>query len=302
MFRFCLLFGLVFLAGCHTLPRSRPLIAVEKLPALPKLALLEPGVEFAEVKLPRTDERKSKLYVYLPEKRPAGKLPCVLIAAAGGTLFTGTTLGEGSRPEHLPYVRAGFAVVAYEQDGAVAEKPSNREVYRGAQDFLDADFGMRNTTIAFDYAIHRLKVDPKRIYVAGHSSAATMALNAAARSSFKGCIAYAPCVDLNARVGRVLPLIDRKIPGFRQSLLTYSSPDNPMQRENLKCPVFLFHARDDSNLPFALTERYAKILQKTNPSVTFAAADSGDHYDSMIEQGIPAGIRWLKEIDKKASK
>jgi dipeptidyl aminopeptidase/acylaminoacyl peptidase len=302
MFRFCLLFGLVLLVGCRPTPRSRPLIAIEKLPALPKLASIEPGIEFAEVKLPRTDERKSKLYVYLPEKRPAGKLPCVLVAAAGGTLFTGTTLGEGSRPEHLPYVREGFAVIAYEQDGDIAENPSNREVIRGAQDFLDADFGMRNTTIAYNYAIHRLNIDPKRIYTAGHSSAATMALNAAARGSFKACIAYAPCVDINSRVGEVLPLINRKIPGFRQALLTYSSPDSPMQRKNLKCPVLLFHARDDSNLPFELTEQYAKTLRKTNPNVTFVGADSGDHYDSMIEQGIPAGIRWLKEIDKKASK
>ncbi len=288
--------------GCHQTPRSRPLIAIETLPTLPKLALLEPGVEFAEIKLPRTDERKSKLWVYLPEKRPAGGLGCVLIAPAGGTLLTGTTVGEGSRPEHLPYVRAGFAVIAYDVDGDIADKPSDGEVIRGAQDFLDADFGLRNTQFAYDYAVHRLKINPKRIYTAGHSSAATIALQAAPRVGAKACIAYAPCVDLNARVGKVLPLIDRKIPGFRQALLHYSSPDNIVNRENLRCPVFLFHARDDSNLPFNLTERYAKTLQKTNPSVTFVAADLGDHYDSMIEQGIPAGIRWLKEIDRKASK
>ncbi|MES2707882.1 MAG: hypothetical protein V4726_14920 [Verrucomicrobiota bacterium] len=28
---------------------------------------------------------------------------------------------------------------------------------------------------------------------------------------------------------------------------------------------------------------------------------NGDHYDSMIEKGIPAGIAWLKKLDKKVA-
>jgi hypothetical protein len=34
------------------------------------------------------------------------------IAHAGALLYHGITLAEGDRPEHLPYVRAGFAIIA----------------------------------------------------------------------------------------------------------------------------------------------------------------------------------------------
>lgn len=304
MSRFLLLvLGILFLlSGCRSQSASNPVIPSEKLPALPALQTLEPGIQFTEVPLPRTDGRKSKLWVYLPQKRSANqKLPCVLIAGAGSSLFWGMGLGAGDRPEHLPYVREGFAVIAYELDGAVAENPGDKEIVRGAKDFQSARFGITNTEVALQYAINRLPVDPRRVYVAGHSSAATLALQVAA-SDLKGisaCMAYAPCVDLQARIGEPLSELDRLIPGIQKELLSLS-PDQNVARVHM--PVLVFHARDDSNLPFAITERYAQALHAMNPLNAFVAADSGDHYDSMIEKGIPAGTRWLKDIDTKLSK
>ncbi|MGC4046367.1 MAG: alpha/beta fold hydrolase [Armatimonas sp.] len=303
MIRFLLLvIGILLLGGCRSQPPSHPGIPVEKLPALPSLRTLEPGIQFAEVPLPRTDGRKSKLWVYLPEKRPANqKLPCVLIAGAGSSLFWGMGLGDGDRPEHLPYVREGFAVVAYELDGAVSEKQGNKEVIQGAKDFQHARFGIINAQVAMQYATTRLPVDPKRVYVAGHSSAATLALQIAT-SDLKGisaCIAYAPCVDLKTRIGEPIRQVDRFVPGIESNLLALSPDQNVMR---IRMPTFVFHARDDSNLPFAVTEHYARALQVQNPLNAFVAADSGDHYDSMIEKGVPAGIRWLKGIDAKLAK
>ena len=58
------------------------------------------------------------MYLYLPPGEHAPKsLPCVLIAPAGSTLLAGMGLGEGDEPEHIPYVKAGCAVLSYELDG-----------------------------------------------------------------------------------------------------------------------------------------------------------------------------------------
>ena len=92
---------------------------------------LEPGVEFHEIVLrPRPGQhpgpgRNSKLWLYLPEGKHEDKsLSCVLIAPAGSTLLTGMKLENGDRAEHVPYVRAGFAVLSFELDGGVPASPT----------------------------------------------------------------------------------------------------------------------------------------------------------------------------------
>ena len=57
-------------------------------------------------------------WYYRPEQA-TGKLALVLVPPAGSTLFTGMDLGDGDRPEHYPYARAGFAVASFEIDGHV---------------------------------------------------------------------------------------------------------------------------------------------------------------------------------------
>jgi hypothetical protein len=44
-----------------------------------------------------------------------------MIAGAGSSLITRMDPGDGDRPEHLPHVRAGFAALADELDGALPE-------------------------------------------------------------------------------------------------------------------------------------------------------------------------------------
>lgn len=45
---------------------------------------------------------------------------------------------------------------------------------------------------------------------------------------------------------------------------------------------------------------YAARVKAAGKPVDYKEVPDGDHYDSMIEQGIPAGIAWLKKLDKKA--
>lgn len=239
------------------------------------------------------------VWIYLPEKPAAEKLPCVLVAPAGSRLFHGMSLAEGDRAEHLPYVRQGFAVIAYELDGPMPEEPRGADAIAAAKAFKDSKAGLTNAQAALDYALAKVpQIDPNRIFIAGHSSAATHALlMAASDSRIKGCIAYAPAIDVPQRVGpRNLNPLGKGIEGFDE-FIKWSSPSNHVK--DVKCPVLLFYAADDDVISIPDIERFGEDLKKSNRDVTVMAADKGGHYDAMIKEGIPVGILWLKSHTKK---
>ena len=109
------------------------------------------------------------------------------------------------------------------------------------------------------------QVDAKRVYTAGHSSAGVAALLVAEHEpAIKGCAAFAPAIDLAKRFGarevRQLQTI-----GLGDLVVRYSPKNNEAK---LNCPVLLFHARDDSNVPVADTEAAAARLKALGKSVT----------------------------------
>lgn len=264
-------------------------------PTLSKVKKIAPGVLVYEVRL-KGKTPDGVLRIYVPEKKPEGKVPCILIAPAGSSLVTGMKLSEGDSKEHIPYVKAGNIVVAYALDGDFDEEKKSDAVFlAAAKAFKESDAGVANAKAALDYALAKVSaIDPKRIYTAGHSSAGTVALVVAAKEPrIVGCIAYAPATDLGRRIpGPLVAGLDKQIPGFRQFLLSNS----PMQNApKITCPVLLFHALDDSNIPIAQTENFFRLMGKTNKKVTLIRTKTGDHYDSMIARGIPHGINWIKK-------
>jgi dienelactone hydrolase len=241
----------------------------------------------------------TRVGVYLPEKPPEGKLPCVLIAPAGTPLIYGMNLAPGDQAEHVPYVRAGFAVVAYSLSGHVQDPRSDAQVAEGVRAFMQADGGLVNARTALDYALARVgKIDPERVYAAGHSSAATVALLVAEHDPrVKACVAYAPVTDVPARLGpQTINMVSRQIGGFRE-FVERISPRTHL--EKLQCPVFLFHARNDKNVPVAQSVTFANDLKKTNPKVKLVQVPTGGHHPAMIQQGIPQAIAWLKGLAKE---
>lgn len=273
----------------------RAAAAPGRLPALGPGSEIEPGIRSCEVFLPRAGGVR-RLWIYLPARPSGKKLPCVLIAPAGSHLFDGASLGDGSRPEHLPYARAGFAVVAYEVDGDLPEHASGREVLTAARAFREADAGLVNAREALSYALARIPgIDPHRLYTAGHSSAATLSLLVAENEPrVTACIAYAPVCDVPARLGeRLLGALSRAIPGY-EGFIERRSPQAGVAR--LRCPVFLFHADDDANVPTREVARFAAALRRTNPRVALVRVSTGNHYRSMIQQGIPRAIDWLRRL------
>ena len=149
-----------------------------------------------------------------------------------------------------------------------------------------------NARNALQYVLDKVpEVNPDQIYAAGHSSAATHALLFAEHEPrLAGVIAYAPAVNVPKRMAPLLRILSLQMPGV-VDFATQSSPHTHIAR--LKCATFLFHAEDDRNCPIGQTRKFAEELKQQGTDVTFVSVPTGDHYDSMIKEGIPAGIKWL---------
>lgn len=288
-------------------------VALPVFPELPAWQAIEESkvraaqVDFALVNraTPALPGSQMKVRVYLPPgEHAAHSLSCVLVSPAGTTMLTGNgldALGEDTyHDEALPYAEAGMAVIEYSLDGERDESdPKVVEAFKkGYLAFRATGGGIVNGRNALEFALQRLPmVDPQRVFSAGHSSAGTVSLLlAASEPRLRGCIAYAPGADVEEHSRKIFqnPLLSLALPGVR-SFAHQASPMN--QTERIKMPVFLFHAKDDSKVPEATMQRFVDKLKQTNPAVTFISVEKGDHYQPMIDKGIPAAIDWIHTIE-----
>ncbi len=281
-------------------------VAIPAFPPLPDFAPLgEDGVEAGQVRLKAGGGpgESMSLRIYRPAgNHGAGTLGCVLVAPAGTTLLSGTDIGElddeAYHDECLPYAEAGMAVVMYSLDGHLADEDSadERKVGAAYEAFREAQAGLVNSRNALEFVLARMpEVDRSKVFSAGHSSAATLSLLFGEHEPrLAGCIAYAPAVDVEARLAEVIanPFSGLSFPGCRE-LLKRASPKTHAGR--LDIPVFLFHAADDENVPVSDTRDFAAGLKSRGAKVTYREVSDGGHYESMIVEGIPAGIGWMKE-------
>jgi len=251
---------------------------------------------------------RMRMYVYVPSGRWAkGSLGCVLVGVAGSPLIVGTKLEDESyHAEAAPYVVAGYVAVRYSLDGALDDPThaSDAEFLRAHAAFRAAAAGVVNTRNAFEFVVQRLpQVDPERIYLAGHSSAGTLSLLAAEHlKQVAGCMAYAPVTDVQGHLEEVLDqsMLDvlNRIRGFGE-FVRRSSPSTHV--EELTCPVFLYHSRLDEVVSYSQSADFAERLRQLGRDVTLVTGDSPGHYDTMIEEGIPAAIDWLREHDSQGT-
>jgi len=276
-------------------PRARPASPYRDLAVLASTSVRN-GITFQEVHLPGGHDARV-LWIFEPQHRSSAKLPCVFIAPDSSTCFYGKSLRGANLRGYWPYAEAGFVVVAYSLDGATSYFNSN-QVVAGIDRFRAAHCGVDNERAAVDYALANLPyVDPKRLYAVGHSSGGTMALMAAAHDRrIAGCVAYAPACDVSSRVNKLGAFeLSIRVPGFTSFLKT-CSPIN--YTSGIHCPVFLFHADNDGNVPRSDVEAFVDKLRRTNPNVVYSHVPTGGHLLSMFDDGIPRGIAWLKKLAK----
>jgi dienelactone hydrolase len=256
-------------------------------------------VEFANVPGNGTGPgQQMSLRVYRPAgPRAPGSTPCVLVAPAGTNLLVGNAMdADDYHDETLPYAEAGMVVIFYSLDGPVdMETASDSEVQAGYLQFRAACAGVVNARNAFEFAIARIpEVDPAKVFTAGHSSAGTVSLLMAEHDPrVAGCIAYAPCSDVAAFHGSTI--YDPSLSALLPRLGDFVVQGSPMTHaSNLRCPTFLFQAADDSVVDANDTRAFKTLLEARGTPVTYEEVPTGEHYDSMIENGIPAAIRWIQ--------
>lgn len=240
----------------------------------------------------------NRLRIYTPTGSSLpDKFPCVLIAPAGTNLISGSHMdSELNHPERMPYVRAGFVVVAFELDGEYSSpEPSNREVVRVYKQFVASRAGLINARNALEYVLAKMpEVDHDQIYVVGHSSAGTLALLFAAHEPrIKGCVAFAPACSLRQHLGDEADAIGRLLVGG-DNFLTKASPITHVA--NIRCPVLLFHASYDSVVPVSESIGLRNKLSQQGTRVRLITEPLDDHYESMLDPGISHAVTWLKGI------
>ena len=228
--------------------------------------------------------------------------PCVILAPAGSNLLSGRDIGDGDHPEALPWANAGYVVIQVALPGAIAdpERVTGGEVKRTFAEFSAARAGLGCVEQVLAYIKQELpQVDPRRIAAVGHSSAGTLALLAAeSNPEIKACVAFAPCTDVTEFHRDNFAVLETVIPTVRKFCSDYS-PITHVDR--LQCPIFFFQADDDSVTPVAGAIRFVDAAKEKQKLIEFVRVPTGDHYQSMIDQGIPRAIRWLDATFARAT-
>lgn len=272
--------------------RQDPISLSMAAPALPDLGTgseVEDGIVRIEVALEGTQPgMRGRLWVYLPSgPAPEGGRPAVLIAPAGSDLISGMRLGEADVEEHLPYVREGFVVVAYEIEG-------DGDEHEDMMAFAEAYGGLYNGVVALRYLTEKVPdVHLDHVFVAGHSSAADVALLMAAHHpGLAGVAAYNSggegCWFQPAEVLNILAMLGDGIAEMCQSTRALSHMAHLRD-----VPVFLFGSEGDGVVPVEAIHTLAASVPE-GEDLTVQIVEGGDHYSSMIDEGVPSAIGWMK--------
>lgn len=273
----------------------------------PVQTVLPAGVKLHFVRLtgrPGVPGSRTTMQIYIPagEHQPQS-LPCILVAPAGTPMLHGASIDSDNDyyDETLPYAMAGMVVISYSLDGHVPDAPSVSEdarvmlISQAYPEFKASGGGVENGRAAIDFALAKLSmVDPNRIYCAGHSSAGNVSLLLAASDSrINRCVAYAAAYDVQARLGEAAD--DASMQAIFPGIKIFVQQTSPTNRiPDINCPVLVFHARDDDNVPFTDAEQFVKRMQQAGKDVKLVTANRGGHYSPMINDGIPAAVNWLK--------
>jgi acetyl esterase/lipase len=85
----------------------------------------------------------------------------------------------------------------------------------------------------------------------------------------------------------------KDFPGYR-NFIVRSSPHTHVA--GYRMPLFVFAAEDDENTPFADTKAFTEQLKAAKKDVTFDHVATGNHYEPMLDPGIPHAIAWAQKL------
>ena len=260
---------------------------------------VESGISRASVIVKLPSGGSMALWIYQPDPLPSGKVPCVFIAPAGTLMIHGKQLDKGDQAEHIPWVKAGFAVVAYELSGDPGSSDATpAQLKTAAEKFRQAKSGLMNARVAMAYAKEKLSfVDSRRFYTAGHSSAGTMAMYVAVMEpQVKAVAAFMPAVDVEAFFGpQDMKAIQQNgiVPDAKE-YVTRISPSTYIQQ--ISQPLFLSYVENDPGNTRP-AEKFCQEMREKGKDITSLRIPVGEHYQSMIDDALPMAVDWLTMIN-----
>jgi dipeptidyl aminopeptidase/acylaminoacyl peptidase len=224
---------------------------------------------------------KLKAWLFVPPGSDRTPAPAVLRIPGGGSLFKPAVLGLGTVPEIEPYFTAGYVTLVMSFRGTLGN---------GGK-FSESKGGLEDVLAALEYLKKLPEVDKKNIYVAGHSSAATLALRASQASDIPRAVAaFSPVTDwTDFFKERMKDLSEESRKYLKEASAITEAPQT-------RCPVMLTHGTHDRIAPISHSEAMVAELKKAKKYCEFVKIPEGDHYFSMLKVAIPLSLAFFSEI------
>jgi hypothetical protein len=281
-------------------------IDVNQLPGLMK-SENDGDVTSSYVTFPR-GTHVSGFVVYLPTHPAKAKIPCIFIAPSGTTPLYGQKLTPLGGGEYRHYVKAGYAVITHDVDGAIEDMSKINEVpiltnpdkvtIARLKAYKAADGGVLNAKLAIDYAFAKIpQLDPNAIYTAGYGSGGTIALmTAVADKRVKGAIAFTPVTDIPKKFPSLIDNIAKAVPGYLEAIERFSPYQNAAK---ITKPLFIFQDDGSTVNLSADTNSFIESVSKSNSAVTFFHATVVQNFQYNIPpSGVQESIDWLNAQQK----
>ncbi|MCB9683237.1 MAG: hypothetical protein H6733_17360 [Alphaproteobacteria bacterium] len=290
-------------------PGERGALPIEGIPLPPMPARsapvpVAPGVVRESVRFESPDARlpggRAGLWLYLPTPdRIHGPLPAVVVAAEGGDGRTGARLERAQMAHHLPWLEAGFAVLAYEIDGSVPADASDDAMRDAAERAYEASLGgLIDARNAREFLRARVpEVASGAVFAVGvHASATVAILLGAHDSGLAGVAVIAPSTPPTLGLEHMDRTVRRALEdesdamgitlGEREALVGALSP--MVQGRRLTVPTFLGLPADAPPDDAARQRQLAAELDSAGVFVTARTVpDAGVH-------GIGDAVAWVQ--------
>ena len=232
-------------------------------------------------------------------RSPQGTLPAYFSIPAGGGRFPAVILvggADGWREEYLPstvaLLKRGFAVLNVDAPGQGAARLLRKT-------FMPVDVE-KSLSAAVDFLLQCPKVQPRRIFMLGHSVGGYLTLRAAATDH-----RLAACATLGAPY-ELLSIFDNSPPARRinfslmcgtrdldkgRDILRHFTLDGLLSK--ISCPVLVIHGKKDSVVPAAHVDR---ICSGIGAHVELRTWDDGIHCcDNYVAETYPLVADWLAD-------
>ena len=126
---------------------------------------------------------------------------------------------------------------------------------------------------AYDHLLARPDVDPKLIVASGWSIGGAVAIDLAARRPVAGLAVFSTFTSMTEMAGRHYPYLPI-------SLLLRHRFESLSKIGRVRVPTLIGHGRDDSLIPYTMSERLAAAAGGPATLFTVAGADHGNFFDA----------------------